>query len=238
MAGRQPTSRGYRVFPAFVIFQQSIRHLVVDTAFVAPHKKSVTSFFCGAIALGILRNLVQRAKRGLADKNTICVGAIIGAFGVKGEVRLKSFCAVAEDIDSYGPLSSEDGSQTFDLKISRPVKGGLAARIGGVKFKDQADKLRGVRLYVSRDALPNLPDDEYYYSDLMGLNVLDTGGETLGKVRAVHDHGAGEFLEVRLKSGGDVLVPFTTEAVPTIDIASARIIIDPPEGVMPEPKSE
>lgn len=162
----------------------------------------------------------------------------MGAFGVKGEVRLKSFCAVPEDLDSYGTLMSEDGTQTFDLTISRPVKGGFAARIKEVRFKDQADKLRGVRLYVSRDALPNLPDDEYYYSDLMGMTVVDTGGETLGKVRAVHDHGAGDFLEVRLKTGGDVLIPFTNDAVPTVDLASGRIVTDPPDGVMPESKSK
>ena len=162
----------------------------------------------------------------------------MGAFGVKGEVRLKSFCAMPEDLDNYGTLMSEDGKQTFDLTISRPVKGGFAARIEGVRFKDQADKLRGVRLYVSREALPNLPDDQYYHSDLMGMTVIGTGGEMLGKVRAVHDHGAGDFLEVRLILGDDVLIPFTNDAVPTVDLASGRIIVDPPEGVMPEPKSQ
>ncbi len=174
----------------------------------------------------------------MADKNTICVGAIMGAFGVKGEVRLKSFCANPEDIGTYGTLTSEDGTQTFDLGATRPVKGGFATKINGMRFKDQADKLRGIRLYVSRDALPNLPDDEFYHSDLTGLSVVDTGGEIMGKVRAVHDHGAGDFLEIRLKTGGDVLLPFTTESVPTVDLATKRIIIDPPEGVMPEPKSD
>lgn len=162
----------------------------------------------------------------------------MGAFGVKGEVRLKSFCAMPEDLDNYGTLMSEDGKQTFDLTISRPVKGGFAARIEGVRFKDQADKLRGVRLYVSREVLPNLPDDQYYHSDLMGMTVIGTGGEMLGNVRAVHDHGAGDFLEVRLILGDDVLIPFTNDAVPTVDLASGRIIVDPPEGVMPEPKSQ
>ena len=162
----------------------------------------------------------------------------MGAFGVKGEVRLKSFCAMPEDLDSYGTLMSEDGKQTFDLTISRPIKGGFAGQIEGVRFKDQADKLRGVRLYVSREALPNLPDDQYYHSDLMGMTVVGTGGNMLGKVRAVHDHGAGDFLEVRLMLGDDVLIPFTNDAVPTVDLASGRIIVDPPEGVMPEPKSQ
>ena len=174
----------------------------------------------------------------MINKNTICVGAIMGAFGVNGEVRLKSFCAVPADLDSYGTLRSEDGTQIFDLKILRPVKGGFAARIKDVRFKDQANKLRGVRLHVLRDALPNLPDDEYYYSDLIGMTVLDTGGETLGKVRAVHDHGAGDFLEIRLMSGGDVLIPFTDGFVPTVDVTSGRIIVDPPEGVMPDSKSD
>ena len=162
----------------------------------------------------------------------------MGAFGAKGEVRLKSFCANPEDIATFGALASEDGAQTFDITAARPVKGGFAAKFEGIRFRDQAEKLRGIRLYVDRDVLPNLPDDEYYHSDLMGLSVLDTGGEMLGKVRAVHDHGAGGFLEIRLKTGGDVLLPFTSEAVPTIDLTSGRIIIDPPDGVMPEPKSD
>lgn len=156
----------------------------------------------------------------------------MGAFGVKGEVRIKSFCAQPEDVGSYGPLSSEDGSQNYDLTVTRPVKGGFAARIKGVRFKDEADALRGVRLFVPRSALPTLPDDEYYYSDLIGMVVVDTGGETLGKVRAVHDHGAGDILEVRLATGGDALLPFTHEIVPTVDMTSGRIVVDPPEGAI------
>lgn len=170
----------------------------------------------------------------MATKNTICIAAIMGAFGAKGEVRLKSFCAVPEDVDRYGPIVSEDGNTTYEVSVTRAVKGGFAARIKGIRYKDEADKLRGVRLFVSRDALPNLPDDEYYYSDLTGLTVVDTGGEVLGKVRAVHDHGAGDFLEIRLKTGGDVLLPFTIDAVPTVDLTAERIVVDPPEGVMPE----
>jgi 16S rRNA processing protein RimM len=165
------------------------------------------------------------------DTKNICVGAIMGSFGVQGEVRLKSFCARPEDVGSFGPVMSEDGTATYDLKVTRPVKSGFAARIKGVTNKDAADNLRGVRLYVSRDALPNLPDDEFYYSDLVGMTVLDTGGEVLGKVRAVHDHGAGDILEIRMPEGGDAMLPFTKAAVPTIDLASRRIVVDPPDGV-------
>lgn len=158
----------------------------------------------------------------------------MGAFGTRGEVRLKSFCAVPEDIDSYGPVYSEDGAQTFELKVNRAVKGGFAASIKGIRYKDQADKLRGIRLFVPRDVLPNLPDDEYYYSDLIGLVVVDTGGAILGKVRAVHDHGAGDLIEIRLKAGQDILLPFTAAAAPTVDLTAGRLVIDPPDGVLPE----
>jgi 16S rRNA processing protein RimM len=92
--------------------------------------------------------------------------------------------------------------------------------------------LRGTRLYAPRTALPALPDDEFYHADLLGLTALDTGGAELGKIAAVLNHGAGDLLELRgpgLK--GSVLVPFTRAIVPTVDLATGRIIIDPPEGL-------
>ncbi|MDG3040915.1 ribosome maturation factor RimM [Roseicyclus marinus] len=162
----------------------------------------------------------------------VCVGAIAGAFGVRGEVRLKSFCAEAADIAAYGPLSTEDGSRTFEVTLTRPVSQGLAARLSGVTTKEQADGLRGTRLYAPRTALPALPDDEFYHADLLGLTALDTGGAELGKIAAVLNHGAGDLLELRgpgLK--GSALVPFTRAIVPTVDLASRRVIIDPPEGL-------
>lgn len=162
----------------------------------------------------------------------VCVGAIAGAFGVRGEVRIKSFCAQPEDIAAYAPLSTEDGARSFTLKITRPVKNGFAARLGGVANKEAADALRGTRLYAPRDRLPTLPDDEFYHTDLIGLTVFDTGGAQLGKVTAVHDHGAGDLLEVRKPKGSDTfLLPFTSEIVPTVDLATGRLIADPPEGL-------
>lgn len=167
------------------------------------------------------------------NQNTrICVGAIMGAFGVKGEVRLKSFCADPAAIGSYSPLYSKDGKTQYDLKITRPVKSGFAARIKDIRFKDQADALRGVTLFADREKLPNLPDDEFYHADLIGLDVYDTGGEKLGRINAIHDHGAGDMLEVTGKDiKGSVLLPFTQAAVPTVDLTSGRIIADPPHGI-------
>ena len=162
----------------------------------------------------------------MTDKT--CVGAIAGAFGVRGEVRLKSFCTTAEDIATYGTLTTEDGARRFAVTLTRPVNGGLGARLSGVETKEQADALRGVTLWADRAALPALGDDEFYHADLIGLEVVDTGGASLGRVRAIHDHGAGDILEIHGQSG-TLLVPFTCAAVPTVDLSAGRIVADPPE---------
>ncbi|MBY6003116.1 ribosome maturation factor RimM [Salipiger bermudensis] len=164
---------------------------------------------------------------------TICVGTIAGAFGVHGEVRLKSFTAEPEALAEYAPLTTEDGSRSFEVQITRPVKGGFAARLSGVRSKEEADALRGTGLYAPRDRLPALPDDEFYHTDLIGLAVYDTGGAELGKVKAVLNHGAADLLELTIPGQSKtVLLPFTQAAVPTVDLASGRIVADPPEGLL------
>lgn len=169
----------------------------------------------------------------------VCVGAIAGSFGVRGEVRLKSFCAEPTDIASYGDLSTEDGSTSYKITITRPVKAGYAARLSGVSSKEAADALRGTRLYAPRAALPSLPDDEFYHADLIGLTALDTGGATIGKIAAVLNHGAGDLLEIRGKGlGNGVLIPFTEAVVPTVDLTNGRVIVDPPEGLLDDPKDK
>lgn len=162
----------------------------------------------------------------------ICVGVVAGAFGVHGEVRLKSFCAIPEEIGDYSPLSSEDGNQSYSLMITRPIKNGFAARISGVETKEDADAVKGLRLFARRSQLPKLPDDEFYHTDLIGLEVYDTGGTLLGTVKSVQNHGASDLLEVHgpgLKA--TVLLPFTLAAVPTVDLEQRRIIADPPDGL-------
>jgi 16S rRNA processing protein RimM len=167
----------------------------------------------------------------MAGAEMVCVGAIAGAFGVAGEVRLKSFCARPEDIAAYGPLFTEDGARSFAVRLTRPVAGGLGARLAGVGTKEAADALRGTSLWVPRAKLPRLPDDEFYHADLIGLAVQDPGGAPLGRVTAVHNHGAGDLLEVAQPGGRSLLLPFTRAAVPTVDLAAGRIVADPPSEV-------
>jgi 16S rRNA processing protein RimM len=160
----------------------------------------------------------------------ICVGVIGGAFGVRGEVRLKSFCAQPEAIAAYAPLWTEDGSRSFTLRITRTIPNGFAARLSGVGTKEEADALRGVEMFADRSLLPNLPDDEFYHADLIGLEVFDAGGAKLGTVRAVHNHGAGDILEIYAPGRKTaLLLPFTKAIVPTVDLTTGRIVADPPE---------
>jgi 16S rRNA processing protein RimM len=166
----------------------------------------------------------------MAEART-CVGAIAGAFGEQGEVRLKSLCAEPAAIAGYAPLMAEDG-RSFGVRITRPITGAFAARLTGVESREQAEALKGTRLYVPRDRLPPLDEDEFYHADLVGLAVVDTGGAALGTVRAVLDHGAGDILEVARPGQPDLLLPFTRAAVPTVDLAGRRIVADPPEGLL------
>jgi len=159
----------------------------------------------------------------------VCVGAIAGAFGVRGEAKVKTFTDDPGAIATYGPLESEDSSRRFDIKITRQVKGGFAVRLSGVKSREEAEALKGTRLYVDRAVLPVPDEDEFYYADLIGLRVEGEGGVLLGKVKAVHEFGAGDMLEYVPDRGGEtVLVPFTRAAVPVVDIAGGRVVVDPP----------
>lgn len=165
----------------------------------------------------------------------VIVGSIGGTFGVHGEVRLKSYCADPQAIADYTPLYTEDGRSFAQVVLTGQLKNGFTARIDGVVTKEDADALRNVDLYAPRDVMPSLPDDEYYYADLMGLTVVDTGGVTLGTVKNVMDHGAGDLLEINVPGQSEtVLLPFTQAAVPTVDLSARRIVADPPDGLFPD----
>lgn len=168
---------------------------------------------------------------GPAPAGQVCVGAVVGAFGVHGDVRLKSFCAEPAAIAGYNPLADERGRR-FELTLIGPVKDGFTGRLSGVSTREAAEALRGTRLYVPRDRLPSLPDDEFYHADLIGLAAVDTGGAPLGTVRAVLNHGAGDIVEIARPAGSPILLPFTRETVPAVDLAARRIVVDLPEGLL------
>ena len=130
-------------------------------------------------------------------------------------MRLKSFCADPAAIAGYAPLLTEDG-RSFGVSGLRPDAGAFAARLTGVATREAAEALKGTRLYVPRERLPALGDDEFYHADLIELAVVDAGGASLGTVRAVLDHGAGDLLEIAQPGSPELLLPFTRAVVPTV----------------------
>ena len=162
----------------------------------------------------------------------LCVGVITGAQGVRGAVRIKSFTAVPEAVAAYGAVGDESGQRVFTLRLVGRAKGVVIATIAGVADRDAAERLKGVRLYVARDALPAPGEEEYYHADLIGLAAVLRDGSVLGRVRAVHEYGAGDSIEVARERGGTIMVPFTRAAVPHIDLAAGRLVVDPPDGLL------
>ena len=170
----------------------------------------------------------------IAPDAKVVVGRLSGSFGVRGEVRLKSFCADPAAIADYAPLTTDIGLTFAQVVLTGQIKGGFTARIDGIVTKEDADDLTNVDLYALRSALPATDDDEYYYADLEGLTVLDTGGAILGKVVRVVDHGAGDLLDIAVPGQSEtILLPFTQAVVPTVNLATGRIVADPPDGLFP-----
>jgi 16S rRNA processing protein RimM len=165
----------------------------------------------------------------------VCVGAVAGAHGVRGAVKIKSFTAKPEDIARYGTLEDESGTRRFTLRLIGTGKGVLIGHLSGVSDRNQAESARGLRLYLQRAVLPSTEEDEYYHADLIGLKAVLTDGRSVGPVRAVHDFGAGDTLEIARAEGPPLMVPFTRAVVPNIDITAGRLVIDPPPGLLDEP---
>jgi len=166
----------------------------------------------------------------------VCVGAVAGAHGVRGAVKIKSFTATPEDVARYGPLEDESGQRRFSLRLIGAGKGVLIGHLSGIADRNQAEASRGLRLYLPRTALPPTEEDEYYHADLIGLAAVLTDGTPVGAVRAVHDFGAGDTLEIARSEGPPVLVPFTRAVVPSVDLAAGRLVVDPPLGLLDGPE--
>jgi 16S rRNA processing protein RimM len=161
--------------------------------------------------------------------NLILVARVAGAFGVKGEVRLAAYTVDPMALLAYRDLKRETGAPGLTLTSARPHKGGLVGRAQEVETREEAEALRGLRLYLPREALPATEDeDEFYLVDLIGLAVESPAGEPLGVVRSVQDFGAGDLLEIQPPQGASWWLPFTREAVPQVRLAERRIVAVPP----------
>ena len=167
----------------------------------------------------------------ILNQKRICVGIIVGSHGLNGYIKIKSFMVVPEDIVAYGPLTDKQGKRSFNLDLVSRNKKGFVAKISGVNDRNTSDTMKGVELYLSRDLLPDLEGDEFYYSDLIGLKVEKPSGEIIGIIGMVDNYGAGDIIEVDLIDGGKEMYKISPEVVPEIDLKNGRIVVDPPDEV-------
>ena len=151
----------------------------------------------------------------------IALAAVAGAHGVKGELRLKLFSDSAESLGAHEKLYV--GGTERRLLAIRDGKMAVA-RFEGISDRSAADALRGSLVEVERGALPALEDGEYYHADLVGLNVVDAAGVSLGVVVAVENYGAGDLLEVERDGGKRSLIPVSPGIA---DLDDNRIVVDP-----------
>jgi 16S rRNA processing protein RimM len=161
-----------------------------------------------------------------AAADLVVVGVILGAHGVRGDVRVKSFTAERDAMFDYAPFLSDSGDVLIDPVRVRPGKDHYIVTPDTPRQKEEWDALKRTKLYVPRTALPEPEEDEYYLDDLVGLEVYADGEAPIGRVKAVLNHGAGDLIEIQPKpSGKPVLVPFTRADVPVVDLAKHRIIV-------------
>tara|TARA_Y100000746_G_scaffold197418_1_gene180123 strand:- start:952 stop:1569 length:618 start_codon:yes stop_codon:yes gene_type:complete len=169
-------------------------------------------------------------SKSLMGNSLIAVGAIAGSFGVNGEVRLKSFCTNPKDIEIYSPLTTDD-KEVYKVKIVKSAKGALVAKLSNITNKEQAMALKGLKLYANRSQFPELLEEEYYHSDLINMKVFNTNGQDIGSVMTILNHGATDIIDIMTYDGKKLLVAFTKQFVPTIDLKKRVIVIDPPEEI-------
>lgn len=171
----------------------------------------------------------------------IQVGRVAGGFGVKGEMRISTFTAEPLALARYKTLLREDGSAGLTVLSARAVKDAVIAKVSGIDSKEAADALRGLRLFVPREALPEPDEDEFYLTDLIGLSVVSVTGEALGRIKDVPNFGSGDLLEIQpAKSGhrgggATWYLPFTREAVPEVRLAEGVVVADPPGEIEADP---
>ncbi len=162
------------------------------------------------------------------DTDRLCLGVITGAHGIRGQVKVKSFTENPKQMTKYGPLTDVSGKHVYTLSVSGQAKGLLIVNIGEVKDRNEAELLKGTELFIARDNLPKPNDDEFYHADLIGLKALEEDGEEYGVVKGLFDFGAGDIMEVQRWDGKSVMLPFTLEVVPTVNVEAGHIIVIPP----------
>lgn len=183
-------------------------------------------------------DLLSSAPFSESDRpDRVCVGVVVGAHGIKGDVRVKSFTADPDDLVAYGALADELDQRRFKVTLVGRGKGVVLCRLAGVVDRNGAESLKGTRFYLDRAALPAPAEDEFYHADLIGLPVSFADGEAVGVVTGLYDFGAGDLLEIRRTSGALAMIPFTRAVVPVVDVPGRWVVVERVDGLFDEPET-
>ena len=158
----------------------------------------------------------------------ICVARVGAPHGIRGQVKLWTFTEDPMAVIDYGPLTSKDGTRSFEVTSARPAKDHLVATFKGVTSREDAERINSIELYIPRDRLPATDDGEYYHADLIGLAAINALSEPIGRVVGIHDFGAGTIIEIAPPEGATLLLPFTDAVVPSVDLARGHVVIELP----------
>lgn len=154
--------------------------------------------------------------------NRVTLAVIIGAHGVRGEVRLKLFTDSPENLAMHQQVLVD--GRAFDLERVGGAGRGVTAKLRGVPDRNAAEALRGALIEVDRASLPALEEGEYYHADLIGLPCVDLAGARVGSIVAVENYGAGDLLEVEGEGGRRSLISFKPGIA---DLEDGQVRLDP-----------
>ena len=169
----------------------------------------------------------------------VIIAQFAGPHGVRGQFKIRSFTDEPADVAAYGPLQTPDG-RTLTLRLVREQKPGLfVAEAPEIGSPEACEAFKGAKLSVPRAALPETDEDEFYLDDLVGLTAVTPEGASAGRVKAVVNYGASDLVELSgVPERGTVLVPFTRDAVPRVDLPGGTLTVVLPEDEDDEPDGE
>ncbi len=156
------------------------------------------------------------------------VGQIVAPHGIKGMVKINTSLENPRALTQYGSIYTQTG-QSMAVRIVSVKGEQVIAALDGISDRNAAENMRGTQLFINRDNLPPTQEKQYYYCDLMGLTVMDENKTVIGMVKSVENYGASDILVIETKTGADILVAFTNETVPTVDLANKTITVIIPD---------
>jgi 16S rRNA processing protein RimM len=166
----------------------------------------------------------------MSHEELILIAQVLAAHGIKGEVKLKSFMLNAAEIFSFADIYDDKENKIGKLVKKSITAKSVIASIEGIINRNEAELLKGKKLYIKKSSLKNLRDkEEFYHQDLLKLKVLNEEKKHIASVVGVYNFGAEDILEIAYENGDLEMIAFNKKNVPVINLAAGYLVINPPE---------